>query len=229
MARSGQKGGQIGLVEAATELGRGVAQLLEGEGEVAPETVKVFGLAVGQVRLADPPHALVGVEFGSVGGQWNDMQARVARAQSAHRFAAVGGDVVPEQEEGAAQMTQQVADEAADVAAPDIVVVELVVEPQAVTPGTDGDRRDGRDPVVPVAVAQAGRLPTRRPGPAHGGNQEEARFVGEDEVGAQPPGVFFTWGHTSRFQRSMARSLRSRARRSGFWGLQPRACRRRPT
>jgi hypothetical protein len=36
-------------------------------------------------------------------------------------------------------------------------------------------------------------------------------------MGRQPPGVFFTRAHRSRFHRSMASSSRSRARRSGFW------------
>jgi hypothetical protein len=82
---------------------------------------------------------------------------------------------------------------------------------------------------VTVAMAQLRRLAAGRPGAAHGGDQEEARFVREDKVGAQPRGVFFTRGQTSRFQRSIARSSRSRARRSGFCGLHPRAWSRRPT
>jgi hypothetical protein len=40
-------------------------------------------------------------------------------------------------------------------------------------------------------------------------------------VGRQPCGVFFTRGQTVRFHSAMAVSLRSTARRSGFWWLQP--------
>jgi hypothetical protein len=48
-------------------------------------------------------------------------------------------------------------------------------------------------------------------------------------VGCQPCGVFFTRGQTDRFHSAMAASLRSRARRSGFWWLQPIWCRSLPT
>jgi hypothetical protein len=40
-------------------------------------------------------------------------------------------------------------------------------------------------------------------------------------VGRQPCGVFFTRGQLDRFHSAMASSLRSRARRSGFWWLHP--------
>jgi hypothetical protein len=40
-------------------------------------------------------------------------------------------------------------------------------------------------------------------------------------MGCQPCGVFFTRGQTDRFHSAMAASLRSTARRSGFWWLQP--------
>jgi hypothetical protein len=40
-------------------------------------------------------------------------------------------------------------------------------------------------------------------------------------MGRQPRGVFFTRGQTDCFHSAMAASLRSMARRSGFWWLQP--------
>lgn len=38
------------------------------------------------------------------------------------------------------------------------------------------------------------RLAARRPGPSHRRNQQEARLVGEDKMGAQPRSAFFTLG-----------------------------------
>jgi hypothetical protein len=72
-----------------------------------------------------------------------------------------------------------------------------------------------------MPVAQQRCVAARRPGAEHGGREHEARFVYEDEVGPQPKGVFFTRGQVFRFQRAIAGSSRSRARRSGFWQLQP--------
>jgi hypothetical protein len=47
-------------------------------------------------------------------------------------------------------------------------------------------------------------------------------------VGAQPRGLFFILGQSSRFQRSTSSSLHSTACRSGFWWLQDKLCIRRP-
>jgi hypothetical protein len=41
-----------------------------------------------------------------------------------------------------------------------------------------------------VAVVNDWRLTAGRPGLAEGGDQQEARFVGEDDVGTQPRNVF---------------------------------------
>jgi hypothetical protein len=47
------------------------------------------------------------------------------------------------------------------------------------------------------------------------GDQQESGFVGKDDVGTHPRS-FSTRGRSCRFQRSMAGSLRSAARFSGF-------------
>jgi len=54
---------------------------------------------------------------------------------------------------------------------------------------------------------------------------EVSPLVDEYQVGAQPWSVFFTLSQSVAFHFWMAASLRSNARRSGFWGLQSRACR----
>ena len=118
-------------------------------------------------------------------------------------------------------MVQQVGQKAADVGLADVVMVPLVVETEALTDRTDRETRDDRDAITAIPVAQQRRLAARRPGPQHGGSEHEARFVYENEVGPQPNGVFFTRGQAPRFQRAIAGSSRSRARRSGFWQLQP--------
>ena len=109
------------------------------------------------------------------------------------------------------------AEKLADFQLADIVEPELVVQVQAVALGADGDSRDDGDLVATIAVAMDGRLAAGRPGLDYVGDQEESGFVGKDEVGAQPCGVFFSRGQSFCFQRSMASSSRSAARRSGFW------------
>jgi hypothetical protein len=69
---------------------------------------------------------------------------------------------------------------------------------------------------------------SRRSRPYHVGNQLEAGFIGKCYMGTQPRSVFLIRGQSSCFQRWIAFSSRSRARRSGFWGLHFKRCIKRP-
>ncbi len=149
------------------------------------------------------------------------MKPRVAAAKLSDRRPLVDRGVVEEHDGVAPQVTQEMAEEGADVGLADVVAVAAEVKPYAVAHGADRNPGDHREAIVSVAVVDAGRLAAGGPGPAEGRNQEEARFVDEDEV--RPPArcVFFTWRQRVRFQRSIRPSSRSSARRSGFWGLRP--------
>ncbi len=157
------------------------------------------------------------------------MEPSETAAQLSDRSAAVDGGVVPDDDDVATQVTEQVAQELAHAVAVDVAAMESVVEAHAVPHGADRQAADDRDPVATVAVPHDRRLSFRRPGPHQRGDQLEAALVREDDVGTQPRGVFFTSGQVSRLHRSMASSSRSSARRSGFWQLQPNARIRRPT
>lgn len=138
--------------------------------------------------------------------------------------------VIEEHYDWATEVAKQVTEEYADLHVPDVVLEEEVVETEPPLDRADRDPGDDGHPVPSIWVVDPRRLPTRSPGASDVGNQKESGFVAEDEVGAQPRGVFFTLGHTSRFQRSISPSSpRSVARRSGFCGLQSRLCMRRPT
>ncbi len=143
-------------------------------------------------------------------------QARMLSQQAVQGFAFMGRGVVQECDHRAAQMPEQMAKEEADLLLPDVPEPELVVEAEVLSLRTDGDGRDDGDPVSPIAMTNDRGLATRCPGLHDIRDQQEPRFVGENEVGAQPRGVFFTRGHSVRFQRSMALSSRSTARASGF-------------
>lgn len=211
-----------GVGDAGTQELLRAAEVTKGTGDITGQAGTVVGLAVGELTFGPSPHALVGVELRRVGGEVLEPQARVARKQSAHKRAAVDVGAVEQHEDGAAKMTKQVAQERHDVERVE-VFVQLAAEIElAVTPArAERERGDGRDPVVLIPVTQQGRVTPWRPGAPDAGRQLEARFVEEDDVGAQPRGVFFTRGQSRFFQRSIAASSRSSARRSGFWALQP--------
>lgn len=154
----------------------------------------------------------------------------MAAKEGAQQGPPVDLGVVQQEEDGPAEVTQQVAEGEDDVSGTE-VLVELAAEVQPAVPPARAEREGGKDgdPVMTLPVAEYGGAASGRPGTPYQRRQLEAGFIQEDEVGAQPPGVFFTRGQTTRFHRSMAASSRSSARRSGFWGLQPIWCRSRPT
>jgi len=180
--------------------------------------------------VEDGPDTFVGIELRRIGREAFQVQTRKGSTQGADGLTSVGAAVVPQHNHLFAQVAQKMPEKLAHLGVLDVLGVEAVVQPKPMPSGADRQTRDDRDLVAAsLPVTTQRRLPLRSPGLAEVGDQEEARFVDEDEVGTQPLGVFFTRGHSSRFQRSISGSLRSIARRVGFWWLQPRLCINRPT
>ena len=175
------------------------------------------------------PYALVGVELGSVGRKGNEMQTRRMFQKFLYRITSMDCAVVQQNHDMAVDLTQQKAKEHCDLLALDVVFVELAIQRAPEKFWTDCDSGYSGDTVMAVAVGHDRRLADGTPRLMHRRDQEKPRFVYKDDVGAHPRGVFFTRGQTCRFQSSMAASLRSRARSSGFWWLQPNRCRSLPT
>jgi len=145
------------------------------------------------------------------------------------RLSLVRRGVVEQNDDRPAQMAEQLAQEYANLILPDVVVEEQIAKPQVMPSGAYGNSRNNGDFVSPsLTVTMNGSMSLRSPGPDHIGNQHEARFVGKDNMGTQPCSVFFIRGHSSCFQRSISSSFRSNARRSGFCGVHPRLCIKRP-
>lgn len=177
---------------------------------------KVVRAAVGQLALGERPDVLVGIDLRRVGREVLDMESRMTPSQLTQGIALVGRGVVEDHDHVPGQVSQQQAQELADLELPDVGQMQAVEEAQVLAPRAHRNTGDDRDLVPPVAMAVDRRATARRPGAKHRGNQEEARFIDEDDVGAQPCGVFFTRGHSRRFHLRIAASSRSRARRSGF-------------
>ena len=78
------------------------------------------------------------------------------------------------------------------------------------------------------ALAHDGRCAVRRPATPDQWRRQKRGFVEEDQPGFQARGVFFTRGQSDLTQAATAVPSRSRARRAGFCGLQPRVRIKRP-
>jgi len=205
------------LVDASPKAALGSLDVSQRAAEVATHDGEVVRATVCETPFGVGPDGLVGVELRSVGRKQLEMEPREPVADLADPFALVDAGVVPDHDDRPAEMAQQVAKKAADLVVPDVLRVAPEVQADPPAAGRNGDSRDHRDAIMPVAMTEDGRLPARRPGLSNRGDQEEARLVDEDDVGTQPLSVFFTRGQCSRFHRSIFSSSRSKARRSGFW------------
>ena len=191
--------------------------------------MQVVGLTVGEFPFGERPNTLVGIQLRGVGWEILDAQTRMPPLEFVQQTSLVGLGIVQQDDDRSSEMAQEMPKESADSPSADIVQAELIVEPQSLTPRADGNRRDDRDAIVTIAMAVDWGMTPWCPGAKQIRNQEEPRFVEEDEVGAQPCSVFFTRGQRFCFQCLIALSSRSTARRSGVCELQPSPCSSRPT
>lgn len=191
--------------------------------------MQVIRSTVGEFAFGEGPNALVGIQFRGVGWEVLDVQTTMPRLEFVEQRSLVGLRIVQQDDDRSSEMAQEMPKESTHSPSVDILQAELIVQPQSLTARANGNRRDDRDAIVTMAVAVDGGVTPRCPGPKQIRNQEEPRFVEEDEVGAQPCSVFFTFGQRFFFQCWIAASLRSMARRSGVCELQPSPCSSRPT
>ncbi len=205
------------MVDASPKASLGSLDVAKRAAKLTTHRGEVVGATVGETPFGVGPDGFVGVELRGVGRKAFEMQPRKPATDFPNPFSFVNARVVPDHDDVPAEVAQQVPEEFADLVVSDVLRVALEVQADAPTPGSQGDARDHGDAIMPVAMMNEGRFSARSPSLSHRGDQEEARFVDEDDVGTQPRSVFFTLGQVRRFQRSMTSSSRSSARRSGFW------------
>jgi hypothetical protein len=176
------------------------------------------------------PDELVGIQVGGLAGERLDVHPWTTGEQGANVGTLVNAAAVPENDDVPAELAEHGAQEHRDLHMSDIAPrLEMAVEPAAPPPGADGHGRDRRDFVAAIPMPDDRRVAAGRPGTPEVGNQQEATFVEEHQMGVQALRVFFTATQRYRFQRAMAASSRSTARRSGFWHDQPSVVSSRPT
>lgn len=221
--------GQLGVRDARAQARGGPLEPEERGDQRAEQAQDVVGPAVRQLRFRVAPHALVRIELGRIRGKVRDVQAAVRGQQRADRRPAVNLAVVPENQHVARQVPEQRPEKGAGIRRPNVVGRELEVEATATADRAEREPRNDRHALMALPMPEQRRVAARRPGPADRRDQEEARFVDEDEVGPQPRGVFFCRGHARCFHAVIAASSRWSARRSGFCGVHPNRWSRRPT
>jgi len=204
-----------------------VAEPGGGEAEVTSEMGEILAADVAQFdALEVVPDALVGVEVRGVAGELfqADTASTALGQEVLDRLAAMDRSAVPDDQELAGDVAQEVLEEAHDIRA----LVGVVLHQHEQAPR----RRDAADDGQVIAAqreAEDRRLPAWGVGPDRAREEIEARFVDPDDGPALLVGPLFRAGQRSVRHASIAASFRWLARRIGLWTLQPAARRSLPT
>ena len=158
------------------------------------------------------------------------MEATATTSESGDGHALVDVQAISDQQDRSTQVSEEISEKVDHPEAIDVQIRgEGKVKSYLSAGRGDGQRGDDRRLLaVTTALKEDRGLASGRPGTTDERRREEAALVQEDDMGPQPRGFFLMRGHSTLTQRRMASSSRSRARRSGFWGVQPRARSRRP-
>ena len=204
-----------------------MAETGRGEAKVASEMREVLAADIAQLdALEVVPDALVGVEVRGV--PWELFQADAVGAalgqEVLDRLAAMDGSAVPDDQEFAGDVAEEMLEEADDVRA----FVRVLLHQHEQAPR----RRDAADDCQVVAAqreAEDRRLPAWGVGPDRAREEVEARLVDPDDGPALLVSPLFRAGQRSVRQASIAASFRWLARAIGCCTLQPAARRSLPT
>ncbi len=203
--------------DAAAQFGRGLPDAVDGANDVFHQLIGMVRTTVGEFPFGQRPDSFVGIEVRGVGGEMLNVQAGMSLEQVLERLPLVRGGIIQQNDDRSPEMPQQLTQEPADLLLPNVVKKEEIVEAQVMPPRAHRNSGNDGDLVAPsLAMAIHGSLALRSPGSDHVGDQEEARFIGKDDVGTHPRSVFFIRSQFFCFQRPMAFSFCSSARRSGF-------------
>ncbi len=177
-----------------------------GESEVASEMGEVQTADVGQLHALEVvPDALVGVEVWRVAGKLLQADALGAALSQEvlDRLAAMDRGAIPDDQQLAGDVAQQVLEEPHDVRA----LVGMVLHEHEQTTGR-GDAADDGQMIAAQGQAEDGRLAPGRVRPDGPWEQVEARFVDPDDGPPFLVSPLFRAGQRSVSQVSIAASSR---------------------
>lgn len=199
--------------------GVSAAHPAQGGGGFQAEFPSLGGDQIGDLmRLEMPPHILDWIEFRSIGWQPLDLHASPGRGDVVFdQQAAMNGRAIPEDQDFPGNMPLEMFQEFNHLKAFDAAGMGLKEE------SPQGQAADERKAFPVERLGEDGGLPARSPSAGARWSCAQAAFV--DKYNGSPllPRLFFNAGQTSCFQRRMALSSRSTARRSGRWQLNPLA------
>jgi len=175
------------------------------------------------IALQVAPERLDRVQFGSVGREEVGVDLGMLAEPALDRLASVSEKAIPEDQHRPLDLETQRLEEAEEERSRDVRVrVERKVKSYPLIAWRQSERRDGRHfPMTAGLLIEQRGLAAWRPSPPNERRHHEAGLVDKDQVSVQIAGFFLSRGQSTLTQRRIASSSRSRAMRSGFWGLHP--------
>lgn len=171
------------------EAGRG-ADIEQGIVDLIAQPVLIVRAGIGEALFAARPDKFVRIELGGVGGKPVDLNACAFAQIIPDENPLVDRSTIPEQVDFARHSSQKTLQELENLHSGDVFGKELEAEPELFSNRRNCDGRNRRHLVALVTMAMNRRLPSRRPGPSNVGDEQEAAFVEEDQMGAATLGVF---------------------------------------
>jgi len=177
-------------IDARPEQVLGAARVLEGGAQLAVELRNILRGAVGQAAIALAPDVLSRIEFRGVRREVLRLNPGVPAEERLHGLTPVNRALIPEQDQRAAEVSQELPEEPANIQPIEAAGLEPDVQRQAAPAGRDRQRTDGRDVALLVEIPCIRGVPSGCPGALEVRDEQEAALVEEDQVGADPIGVF---------------------------------------
>ena len=170
------------------------------------------------MRLEMPPHIFNRIEFGRIGGQPFELNPSLGIGDEVFdQKAAMNGCAIPKDQDLSGNMPLEIFKKIDYLQTFDAAGMDLKKE------SPQGQAANQRKAFPVEGLLQNGRLSAQRPGARPRRPGAQPAFVNKDNGLALPVRLFFNAGQTCCFQRAIALSSRSMARRSGRWQLNPLA------
>jgi len=187
---------------------------------------------VGQgVHLQVAPDGLHRIQLRSVWRKMEDVETRFAADEAAGFDGTMGEKAIPNKHDWRLEMPQKIAQKGNVRVGGDVRVrMEPEIETHVVARRGHTQRGNDRHPLMESsALVKYGCDSAPTPCATDERCHHQAAFVKKDQPAFQTRAPFFMRGQSFLIQPRMRASSRSRARRSGFWGVHPNARRILPT
>jgi len=181
---------QVRGIDARPEQVLGAARPLEGGSQLAVELRHILRGAVGQPTVALTPDVLSRVEFRGVRREVLRLNPGVLAEERLHGLTPMDRALVPEQDQRAAEVSQELPEEPADIQPIEAAALEPDVQRQTAPPGRDRQRTDGGDVALFVEIPGMRGVPSGCPGALKVGDEQEAALVEENQVSLSAIRVF---------------------------------------